>query len=137
VSWLLDTNIISEAIRPRPEVAVMENLARYDGELAIPAPVWHELRYGWLRMPDGQRKDAVGRFVQEVVGTLPILPYDGAAARIHAELRQSREQAGFTLPFVDGQIASIAIAHGLTLVTRNTKDFAELAGLRLMNWFRL
>ncbi|MBP0633395.1 type II toxin-antitoxin system VapC family toxin [Cupriavidus sp. AcVe19-1a] len=137
VSWLLDTNIISEAMRPRPEVAVMENLARYDGELAIPAPVWHELRYGWLRMPEGQRKDAVGRFVQDVVGTLPILPYDGAAARIHAELRQSREGAGFTLLFVDGQIASVAIAHGLTLVTRNTKDFAELAGLRLTSWFGL
>lgn len=137
VSWLLDTNIVSEAMRPRPEVAVMENLARYEGELAIPAPVWHELRFGWLRMPDGQRKDAVGRFVQDVVGTLPVLPYDAAAARIHAELRQSRERAGFTLPFVDGQIASVAIAHGLTLVTRNTKDFAELAGLRLANWFGL
>ncbi|PMY00533.1 VapC toxin family PIN domain ribonuclease, partial [Pseudomonas sp. GW460-13] len=42
---------------------------------------------------------------------------------------------GFTLPFVDGQIASVAIAHGLTLVTRNTKDFSELTGLRLANWF--
>lgn len=47
VSWLLDTNIVSEAMRPRPEVAVTDNLARYEGELAIPAPVWHELRYGW------------------------------------------------------------------------------------------
>lgn len=137
VSWLLDTNTISEAMRPKPAIAVMENLARYDGELAIPAPVWHELRHGWLRMPDGQRKDAVGRFVQDVVGTLPILPYDGAAARIHAELRQLRERAGFTLPFVDGQIASVAMAHGLTLVTRNTRDFAGLAGLRLTNWFGL
>ncbi|WP_455289635.1 PIN domain-containing protein [Cupriavidus necator] len=135
MSWLLDTNIVSETMRPRPEVSVMENLARYEGELAIPAPVWHELRYGWLRMPDGQRKDAVGRFVQDVVGTLPVLPYDAGAARIHAELRQSRERAGFTLPFVDGQIASVAIAHGLTLVTRNRKDFAELTGLRLANWF--
>ncbi|MCY1204519.1 Toxin FitB [compost metagenome] len=137
VSWLLDTNIVSEAMRPRPEVTVMDNLARYEGELAIPAPVWHELRFGWLRMPDGQRKDAVGRFVQDVVGTLPVLPYDAAAARIHAELRQARERSGFTLPFVDGQIASVAIAHGLTLVTRNTKDFAELTGLRLANWFGL
>lgn len=135
VSWLLDTNVISEAMRQRPDAGVMENLARYEGELAIPAPVWHELRYGWLRMPDGQRKDAVGRFVQDVVGSLSVLAYDGAAARIHAELRQSRERAGFTLPFVDGQIAAVAIAHGITLVTRNSKDFAELAGLRLANWF--
>ncbi|MDW3684924.1 type II toxin-antitoxin system VapC family toxin [Cupriavidus sp. CV2] len=135
VSWLLDTNIVSEAMRPRPDAGVMANLSRFDGELAIPAPVWHELRYGWLRMPEGQRKDAVGRFVQDVVSTLLVLPYDNAAARIHADLRSSRERAGFTLPFVDGQIASVAMAHGLTLVTRNTRDFAELDGLRLANWF--
>ncbi|MGT2493305.1 PIN domain-containing protein, partial [Cupriavidus basilensis] len=82
MSWLLDTNIVSETMRPRPDAGVMANLARFDGELAIPAPVWHELRYGWLRLPDGQRKDAVGRFVQEVAGSLPVLPYDSAAARI-------------------------------------------------------
>ena len=135
VSWLLDTNIVLETMRPRPDAGVMANLARFDGELAIPATVWHELRYGWLRMPDGQRKDAVGRFVQAVAGSLPVLPYDSAAARIHAELRNSRERAGLSLPFVDGQIASVAMAHGLTLVTRNTRDFAGLAGLRLANWF--
>lgn len=134
-SWLLDTNIVSEAMRPKPDAEVMANLARFDGELVIPAPVWHELRYGWLRMPDGQRKDAVGRFVQEVAGSLPVLPYDSAAARIHAELRNLRERAGLRLPFVDGQIASVAMAHGLTLVTRNIRDFAGLPGLRLVNWF--
>jgi tRNA(fMet)-specific endonuclease VapC len=135
LSWLLDTNVLSEAVRPAPNPGVMENLARYDGELAIPAPVWHELRYGWLRMPDGQRKDMIGRYIQEVVAALQVLPYDAAAARIHAELRNERERSGTTLPFADGQIAAIAIAHGLTLVTRNSKDFAGLAGLRLADWF--
>lgn len=134
-SWLLDTNVLSEALRPAPDGGVMANLARYESELAIPAPVLHELRYGWLRMPDGQRKDAIGRYVQEVVGCLPVIGYDASAARIHAELRSSRERSGNTLPFVDGQIAAIAIAHGLTLVTRNSKDFAALPGLRLDNWF--
>ncbi len=135
ISWLLDTNILSEAMRPSPDGTVMANLARYDGELAIPALVWHELRFGWLRMPDGQRKDAIGQYVQEVVAALPVLPYDAAAARIHAELRSTCERAGRRLPFVDGQIAAIAMTHGLTLVTRNTKDFAEITGLRLQNWF--
>lgn len=134
-SWLLDTNILSEALRPAPDSGVMANLARYESELAIAAPVLHELRYGWLRLPDGQRKDAIGRYVQEVVSSLPVISYDTSAARIHAELRSSRERSGNTLPFVDGQIAAIAIAHGLTLVTRNLKDFAALPGLRLDNWF--
>jgi tRNA(fMet)-specific endonuclease VapC len=135
MSWLLDTNVISEAIRPTPNQAVIENLMRYENEIAIAAPVWHELRYGWLRMPDGQRKDAIGRYVQDVIGVLTILPYDSAAARIHAELLTNCEQSGMTLPFIDGQIAAIAMANGLTLVTRNTKDFSNFTGLRLNNWF--
>ena len=135
VSWLLDTNVISEAMRPLPHPGVMACLERHQGELAIAAPVWHELRFGWLRLPAGQRRDAIGRFVQDVAGQLPVLPYDAQSARIHAELRAQRAQAGQTLAFVDGQIAAIAIAHGATLVTRNIKDFTGLAGLRLVDWF--
>jgi len=135
ITWLLDSNILSEAKRPAPNQHVMEQLTRFENELAIPAPVWHELRYGWQRMPDSQRKDAIRHYLQDVVGVLPILSYDAAAARIHAELRSHHEQIGETIPFVDGQIAAIAIAHGLTLVTRNTKDFKKISGLRLTNWF--
>jgi tRNA(fMet)-specific endonuclease VapC len=134
-AWLLDTNILSEAMRPQPSEAVMAHLLRYEGELALAAPVWHELRFGWLRMANGRRKDAIGSYIQNVVGVLPVLPYDGTAARIHAELRQARAQNGQPLPFVDGQIASVAMAQGLTLVTRNTADFTGLPGLRLANWF--
>lgn len=135
IAWLLDTKVLSEATRPTPNAGVMVNLTRYQGELAIAAPVWHELRFGWLRMPAGQRRDAIGRFVQDVAGQLPVLPYDAQAARIHAELRAMREPLGQALPFVDGQIAAIAIARGITLVTRNTRDFADLPGLRLADWF--
>jgi len=135
IAWLLDTNVLSESTRPTPNAGVMVHLTRYQGELAIAAPVWHELRFGWLRMPAGQRRDAIGRFVQDVAGQLPVLPYDAQAARIHAELRAQREPLGQVLPFVDGQIAAIAIARGITLVTRNTRDFAGLAGLRLADWF--
>lgn len=134
-AWLLDTNVLSEAVRAQPNAGVMDNLARHQNELAVPAPVWHELRYGWQRMPDGQRKDAIGRYLQDVVADLPVLPYDAGAARVHAELRCELERAGRTLPFVDGQIAAIAIAQGLTLVTRNVRDFNAIAGLRWADWF--
>ena len=136
-TWVLDTNVLSEAARPAPHAGVMANLSRYEGELAIAAPVWHELRFGWLRMPAGQRRDAIGRFVQDVAGQLPVLAYDAQAARVHAELRTQREQLGQSLAFVEGQIAAIAIAQGATLVTRNTRDFAGLTGLRMVNWFEL
>jgi len=74
--------------------------------------------------------------VQDVAGEIPVLSYDAQAARIHAELRAQREQAGQTLLFVDRQIAAIAIAHGAVLVTRNTRRFLGLAGLRLVDWFQ-
>lgn len=133
--WLLDTNIVSEGVKPAPNAGVMANLQRHADELALPAPVWHELRFGWLRMPEGRRKDAIGLYIQRVAGQLPVLPYDETAARIHAELRDMQERAGKPLPFVDGQIAAIAMANGLTLVTRNRKDFEGLAGLRVVDWF--
>ena len=136
-TWMLDTNVLSEAARSTPHAGGMANLSRFASELTLAAPVWHELRFGWLRMPAGQRRDAIGRFVQDVAGQLPVLPYDAQAARIHAELRTQREQSGQTLAFVDGQIAAIAIAHGATLVTRNTRDFAGLTGLRMVDWFEL
>lgn len=134
-SWLLDTNIISEAARPLPHPQVIEYMTRYSHELCTAAPVWHELRFGWLRLPDGQRKDKIGRYIQQVVSALEVVPYDEAAARIHATIRQECAQAGRTLAFVDGQIASIAMAHGLTLVTRNSKDFQQIQGLRMVDWF--
>jgi tRNA(fMet)-specific endonuclease VapC len=135
VVFLLDTNILSEVMRENPAPQVMENLARYDGQFGIPALVSHELRFGWLRMAAGRRKDAIGRFLQDVVGLLPVLPYDANAARIHAELRLDAERTGQPLPFADGQIAATAIAHGSTLITRNTRDFAAIKGLRLESWF--
>ncbi len=134
-AWLLDTNVLSEAVRMQPNAGVMDKLARHQVELAVPAPVWHELRYGWRRMPDGQRKDAIGRYLQEVVAELPVLPYDAGAARVHAELRADLERSGRSLPFVDGQIAAIAVVQGLTLVTRNVRDFSEIPGLRWVDWF--
>ncbi len=135
LSWLLDTNVLSEVTRPQPDAGVLQSMAAYQGEMAIPAPVWHELRFGWLRMPQGRRRDAIGRYLNDVVSLLPLLPYDGAAARIHAEVRADAERAGRSLAFVDGQIAAIAMAHGLTLVTRNHKDFAALPGLRWVSWW--
>ncbi|MEJ8847826.1 type II toxin-antitoxin system VapC family toxin [Variovorax rhizosphaerae] len=122
-------------MRPRPNAAVMAAMRRHSGELAIAAPVWHELRFGWLRMPQGQRRDAIERYLTDVVAALPGLPCDAAAPRVHAEIRAEADRSGKPLPFVDGQIASIAISQDLTLVTRNLKDFAGVSGLRLSNWW--
>lgn len=135
IIWLLDTNIISEVTKENCHVNVLENLTRYEHEIAVPSVVIHELRYGWLKMNEGKKKDAIGHYLQTVVSVLPVFDYDAKAAHIHAQLRANSEKAGKTLPFVDGQIAAIAISHGLTLVTRNTKDFSDITQLQLTNWF--
>lgn len=133
--WLLDTNIVSEATKETCNANVLLNLARFEAEIALPSVVLHELRYGWLKMSTGKKKDAIGHYLQTVVSMLPVFDYDARAARVHAQLRAESEAAGKPLPFVDGQIAGIAIANGLTLVIRNTKDFANISSLQLANWF--
>jgi tRNA(fMet)-specific endonuclease VapC len=66
---------------------------------------------------------------------LTILPYDREAALWHAEETARLAAQGRMPPFIDGQIAAIAIVNRLTLVTRNTDDFADFAGLNVENWF--
>jgi tRNA(fMet)-specific endonuclease VapC len=104
-------------------------------ECAIAAPVWHELTYGYRRLPKGKRRAAVEAYLRDVVqGSFSILPYDEAAATWHGEERARLEAAGRPAPFVDGQIAAIAHVHGLVLATTNDKDFARFKELRIENW---
>lgn len=135
--YLLDTNVLSEPLRPRPDAGVMARLERHATELATAAPVWHELCFGCWRLPAGARRDAIERYLREVVGEgLEILPYSEEVAEWHAVERARLVRAGRTPAFVDGQIAATAAVGGLVLVTRNVSDFAGFHGLKLENWFR-
>ena len=69
-------------------------------------------------------------------GSFPILPYDEAAATWHGYERARLESLGKPAPFTDGQIAAIAHANDLVLVTVNVKDFARFKGLKVANWSR-
>lgn len=133
--WLLDTNIVSELARAQPAETVMQAFAMHADASAIPMVVWHELLFGVLRLPEGQRKDSLSHFVHAVPGALPKLAYDEAAARRHAELRAAQQARGRPLAEPDAQIAASALVHGLTLVTRNMRDFHGIEGLKLANWF--
>jgi tRNA(fMet)-specific endonuclease VapC len=66
---------------------------------------------------------------------LTVLPYDREAALWHSEERARLTSQERTPPFIDGQIAAIAVVNNLTLVTRNTDDFVDFAGLTVENWF--
>lgn len=135
--YLLDTNVLSEPLRPRPDAGVLARLQRHATELATAAPVWHELCFGCWRLAGGARRDAIERYLREVVGEgLEILPYSEDVAEWHAVERARLVRAGLTPGFVDGQIAATAAVGGLVLVTRNVRDFAGFHGLKVENWFR-
>ena len=134
--YLLDTNVLSEPSRPSPDAGVRSRLHAHRHEVCAAAPILHEMQYGLARMPDGARKRQLVRYLEQVLRRpLLILPYDREAALWHAEERARLTARGRTPPYVDGQIAAIATTNDLTLVTRNTGDFADFANLRVANWF--
>ena len=133
--YLLDTNVLSEPLRPLPDRGVLRRLQAHAAEIAVAAPVWHELCFGCARLPAGKRHDAIVAYLEGgVFAAFPVLPYDAAAARWHANERARLAAAGRTPPFVDGQIAAIAATQSLTLVTANRADFEAFEGLELADW---
>lgn len=135
ILYLLDTNVISETLRARPDVRVMERLREHEGEIAIAAIVWHELWFGCLRLPSSTRRHRIEYYLKEVIAaTVPVLPYDERAALWHSQERVRLAQIGRTPPFADGQIAAVAATNSLTLVTFNQADYAAFQGLRMEDW---
>lgn len=135
--YLLDTSIVSVPISKRPDSQIMKGLDEHGHESAIAAPVWHELMYGCRRLAKGKRRDAIEHYLHDVVqASFPILPYDEAAATWHGYERARLESLGKSAPFTDGQIAAIARANDLILVTVNVKDFARFRELDVTNWSR-
>jgi tRNA(fMet)-specific endonuclease VapC len=133
--YLLDTNVVSEPLRPAPQHGVIRRLKRHAEEIAIASVVWHELRFGAGRLPPSRRRETIDRYLDQVVlSTIPILDYDRAAAEWHASERARLESRGETPPFVDGQIAAIARVNELILITFNEADFRRFHGLRLLSW---
>ena len=133
--YLLDTNVISEPMRPAPDAGVLRRLLEVGDAAVTGAPAWHEIEYGRSRLPGGRRRRAIDAMVDRLEAVLVVLPYDAAAARWHARERARLEGLGHSPPFVDGQLAAIAATRGLVVVTRNVRDFAPFAGVNVESWF--
>jgi tRNA(fMet)-specific endonuclease VapC len=132
LSFLLDTNIVTEPLRPRPNVRILEQLQRHQSEIAV---VWHELWLGCYRLAATAKRTAIEAYIDKVVGaTMPVLPYDERAATWHAAERARLMAAGKTPAFADGQIAAVAVMNELTLVTLNAADFGDYAELQVVDW---
>lgn len=138
-NYLLDANIISEIIKLNPDFNVLKKFVEHSSDCAITVMTWHELLYGVERLADGLRKTELSKFLNDDVDeNFPLINYSKKAAEIHAKIRAACENNGDSVPYGDSQIAAIAIAEDMILVTRNIKHFhkiAEYFPLRLENWF--
>jgi len=133
---ILDTNVFSEVVKPRPEPKVLDWLgAQVYHDVYLTAMTMAEVLHGLNRMPEGKRRtdlhnavDAL--FRHEFAGR--ILHFDEAAAMSYADLVAARERAGRPVAAFDAQIAAIAKVHSAIVATRNIKDF-EFTGVALVN----
>jgi toxin FitB len=134
---LLDTNVISELMRPQPDQTVLRWFAARDRTVFyITAIVQAEIMLGISLLPAGRRQAtlavaAEGMFAEEFAGRC--LPFDAECATCYASIVSVRRNAGFPITTEDAQIAAIAVSHGYPLATRNTKDFQHISGLTLHN----
>lgn len=133
---LLDTNIVSEPLRPAGDAAVLAWLdAQAVETLYLSAISLAELRFGIAVLADGRRKETLSsRLEQHVVPLFGarILPFDAAASQAYAALRASARAGGKAIGTVDGFIAAIAAARGVAVATRDSGPF-EAAGLNVIN----
>jgi predicted nucleic acid-binding protein len=131
---LLDTNVISEAMKPEPDRAVRDWLDEQAAEtLYLSSVTIAELTFGIGALPEGRRKDRLTAALEGVMALFGqrILPFDTEAARRYGDLAVRARAAGRRFPTPDGCIAAIAAAHDFAVATRDAAAF-EAAGLAVM-----
>ena len=129
--YLLDTNVISEFTKFKPNKSVIEKANENEELCAICSTVWQESIFG-------KRKQKISTFMDKIRNVYDIIPYDSFAAQICGEIRAKCKNAGTPAPFFDSQIAATAIANNMILITHNTEDCTALqenSMLKVEDWW--
>ena len=131
--YLVDTNVLSELSKPRPDGRVIDWFDRQQS-LAVSAITVEELAFGIERsVPEKRRR--LARWFEQLMAIPPkVVVVDEQVARVAGRLRAEREQAGRMVPQADLLVAACALSTGRTLVTRNVKHFVD-CGVPLFNPF--
>ena len=135
---VLDTNIISEIVRPAPSGSVISWLNRQRTiDLAVTTVTLGELAYGVEALPDGEKRTAlqysIDRFI-DVAFADRVLEFDRPSAVAYGAVMAARRRAGRPMSVPDGQIAAMTMRHEAMLATRNVRDF-EGCGVPLVDPF--
>jgi toxin FitB len=134
---LLDTNVVSEGLRPRPDPNVSKWLdARRPADLFLCMPVIAELHYGAELLPAGARRAYLELVIRTIEETFAerTLPFDRMAAHEYGRIIADRDRLGRATGTMDGLIAAIAKVHGATVATRDSRGFDDI-GLDIVNPF--
>ncbi len=137
---LLDTNVLSELIRPEPDERVTQWLDSLDAAaVATTAITAAELLYGVARLPAGRRKERLSEAIRGLIEEDfegRVEAFDAPAATHYADIVSDRETAGRPISVADAQIAAICRKLEATLATRNTSDFKD-TGIELLDPWQL
>jgi len=122
---VVDTNVVSELMRPSPSPVVVGWVRRSERELYATSITLAEIRYGIERLADSRRKELLRSMAEEVFADFEerVLPFDVKAAVLYATIVSDRDRAGLPIDGFDAQIASICRGHRAALATRNSKEF--------------
>lgn len=135
---LLDTNIISEMMKPSPSTKMMEWIDQQEViHLFITTITIAEISYGIHALPKGNRRRIIENAFDKAIRNSfkhRILSFEEPAAHLYGKLMGQRKELGKPLSILDGQIAAIALSHGAALATRNIRDFTHCS-LDLINPF--
>ena len=134
MTFLVDANVLSEATRPEPHPGVLEWLTRHEREIAVDPIILGEIRFGIFLLPAGKRRTSLERWFQGGVERIHCLTWEAATGLRWARLLADLRADGRSMPVKDSLIAATALVHGLTVVTRNRRDF-EPAGVEIVNPF--
>lgn len=132
---VLDTNVVSEAMKPEPHPAVRAWLNDQAAEtLYLSSVTLAELLFGIAALPAGKRKDMLAQILDGLMGLFRerVLPFDTIAARRYAELAVTARNGGRGFPTPDGYIAAIAASRGFIVASRDTAPY-EAARVPVIN----
>lgn len=133
MTYLLDTNAWILYIRQTDPLLVRNVQQRTRGDIGLCSVVLGELYYGIYYGLPARQLHNLNRLAR-LRSLFPSVPFDDASAEVYGQIRAALAATGKTIGPNDLMIAAIALVHGLTLVTHNTKEFARVAGLTLEDW---
>lgn len=134
MTYLVDGSVLCEPTKLKPRSGVVDWLREHESELVIDAVILGEIRFGILLLPRGRRRDGLERWFADGVDKIACLPWDRAIGLRWAQLLAHLRSTGRAMPVKDSLIAATALFHGLTVATRNRRDFAH-AGVKLVDPF--